>query len=166
MVKARTFDEHDVNRMIASLTSGFVQSMVGHPIDSIKIRMALPDNKHGFISTIKNMYSLEGLQPFYRGALPPSLGKMVSYCVFFTTNGYLKDLLIEYRGLGENGILSLMDTCMVGTVCGVILAPVQTPVEYIKIQLQADKHIEGVMFGRKYKVCHCVCAQHWHQHPR
>ena len=56
------------------------------------------------------MYVKEGFQPFYRGALPPSIGKMISYCVFFTTNGYLKDLLMDYRGLGEGDILSLSDT--------------------------------------------------------
>jgi len=163
MVKARAFDQHDYNRMIASLCSGFVQSMVGHPIDSIKIRMALPENKTGFIKTIRNMYVKEGLQPFYRGALPPSIGKMISYCVFFTTNGYLKDTLRDYRGLNEGEILSLSDTCLVGTVCGAVLAPVMTPVEYIKIQLQADKHIDGVMFGRKYKNmfdCTKRCIEH------
>merc|ERR1719461_2591991 len=60
---------------------------------------------------------------------------------------------MEYRGLDadKGDILSLSDTCLVGSVCGMILAPVMTPVEYIKIQLQADKHIDGQMFGRKYK---------------
>lgn len=85
--------------------------MVGHPIDSIKIRMALPENTTGFFGTIRSMYVKEGFQPFYRGALPPSIGKMISYCVFFTTNGYLKDLLMDYRGLNNEGdILSLSDT--------------------------------------------------------
>eukprot|EP01084_Bolivina_argentea_P219299 371977_1 len=150
MVKARKFDQHDYNRMIASLTSGFIQSNVGHPIDSIKVRMQEPGNVNGLFGTIKTMYTGEGLRPFYRGALPPSLGKMISYCVFFTTNGYLKDLLLQYRN-PESGILSLGDTCLVGTVCGMILAPVMTPVEFVKVQLQTDKHIDGVMFGRKYK---------------
>ena len=43
---------------------------------------------------------------------------------------------MEYRGLDANkgDILSLTDTCLVGSFCGMILAPVMTPVEYIKVR--------------------------------
>merc|ERR1712113_392395 len=104
----------------------------------------------GFLGTTIRMYRESGLKAFYRGALSPSLGKMVSYCVFFVTNGYLKDMLLAYRQ-PESGILSIGDTCLVGTVCGIILTPVMTPAEMIKVQLQFD-----VFEPRKYKgMTHC-----------
>eukprot|EP01083_Nonionella_stella_P071526 192143_1 len=142
-LEARTWNIHDTNRMIASLTSGFVQSMVGFPIDCIKVAMQRTAKESatrkppGFLGTTIRMYRESGLKAFYRGALSPSLGKMVSYCVFFVTNGYLKDLLIEFRQ-PEDGILSVADTCLVGTLCGVILTPVMTPSEMVKVQMQFD----------------------------
>eukprot|EP01084_Bolivina_argentea_P198234 339516_1 len=145
-VETRSWNIHDTNRMVASLTSGFVQSMVGHPIDCIKVQMqkdaqtyANPDN---FFKTTVRMYNENGIRAFFRGALSPSLGKMISYCVFFVTNGYLKDLLLAYRQ-PESGILSIGDTCLVGTLCGIILTPVMTPAEMIKVQLQFDVYSQG-----------------------
>ena len=82
-VEARTWNIHDTNRMIASLTSGFVQSMVGHPIDCIKVSMqrtardagsAHKKKPAGFVGTTIRMYREAGLKAFYRGALSPSLG--------------------------------------------------------------------------------------------
>lgn len=96
------------------------------------------------------------MKAFGRGAFPPAFGKMFAYCIFFTTNGYFKDLLIEYRrkqrGLSrdETVILSLTDTTLVGVFCGVILAPIVAPAELIKVQLQTDRDVGGSVFGRKY----------------
>lgn len=53
-------------------------------------------------------------------------------------------MLLAYRQ-PEDGILSIADTCLVGTVCGIVLTPVMTPAEMVKVQLQFD-----VFEPRKY----------------
>ena len=85
-IETRTWNIHDTNRMIASLTSGFVQSMVGHPIDCIKVAMQRTARENhptsvkqpkGFIGTTIRMYRESGLKAFYRGALSPSIGTII-----------------------------------------------------------------------------------------
>lgn len=58
----RKWNIHDYNRMIASMTSGFIQSLAGHPIDSIKVRMQTWEEsvKPNFWRAVKDMYVKEG----------------------------------------------------------------------------------------------------------
>jgi len=153
-IEIRAFNENDMDSMIASSVAGACATAAGHPIDTIKVRMQIADvkSKAGFIRTMYTVAKTEGMMPFYRGFLPPTLTKTVTTMLFFTTNSYIKENLIENQRrrlirknepVPDTIVLSLWETFYVAGFCGLLLCPFLSVAELIKIQLQSEKNIAG-----------------------
>ena len=143
----------DIDCMISSAVSGMCATIVGHPLDSLKVRMQMASQSdQGVIKTMYNIIKTEGIMPFYRGVLPPTAIKAFTTMVFFSTNNYLKENIISHKRqkyidanqqVPDKIILSLAETFGVAGFCGFMLFPFISVGEYIKIQLQNDKIFGG-----------------------
>eukprot|EP01084_Bolivina_argentea_P188765 324844_1 len=157
----RSWSRDDIDCLIASSISGAAATASGHPADSLKVRMQMASETNQ--SVFRTMYTIikqEGIMPFYRGVFPPSAVKSFTTAIFFTTNNYLKEIIIMYkrnRHIERNEpipnkiILSLLETFCVAGICGFMLFPFISTGELIKIQLQNDKNIDVTGKPREYK---------------
>jgi len=152
-VHIRPLNEDDIDCMFASCCAGMTATMVGHPIDSIKVRIQMAGSTNeGILRTMISMVKQEGIMPFYRGVFPPTVVKAITTMAFYTMNNYIKDnIIIQRRNnyiarnepVPDQIRLSLMETAAVAGFCGFMLFPFISTGELIKIQLQMDKNLEG-----------------------
>ncbi|KAI8049218.1 mitochondrial carrier domain-containing protein [Syncephalis plumigaleata] len=135
--------------LVAGGTAGFMEAMVCHPLDTIKVRMQLraaapgraqlkkPPAKRSFVGVGVDIVKREGPLALYKG-----LGAVVSGIVpkmairfssFEAYKGYLKNK--------ETGRVSTTATFFAGLGAGITEAVlVVTPMDVIKIRLQAQRH--------------------------
>lgn len=122
--------------MMSSAIAGSISTAAGHPMDSLKVRMQTSQFiKQSVFKTLFSVFKTEGLRPFYAGVIPPSAAKAVTCCFFFTANNYLKDLELQRQ---NKEILSLTETFLIAAFCGVLVSPIISMAEIVKIQLQND----------------------------
>lgn len=99
------------------------------------------------LKTVQKMWHHGGITSFFRGAVPPVTGRFFITAMFFTLNGYIKDTLISQKRLQDpikypantRVILPISQVFIIGATCGVILAPIISPIELVKVQLQLDQ---------------------------
>eukprot|EP01083_Nonionella_stella_P084105 232740_1 len=149
--KFRALNQDDMDHMVASAITGFCATITGHPVDSVKVRMqTAPQNQESVLRTMYTIIKQEGVMPFYRGVLPPSIVKSFTTMVFFTTNNYLKEhvqsskrnhYITHKQPVPSTIVLSLSETCAIAAFCGLLLTPFISVGELIKIQLQNDKNL-------------------------
>jgi solute carrier family 25 carnitine/acylcarnitine transporter 20/29 len=142
---------------IASGTfGGFAQVLVGHPLDTIKVRLQtqVPDPQTGKMpfsgmrDCAQKTFAGEGLAGLYKGAASPLLGAALHNAGVFFAYGQAKFLTgANKRGADLNRYL------WAGAIAGVPISLIETPVDLFKIKLQSQVgkgEYEGVIdCGRK-----------------
>jgi solute carrier family 25 (mitochondrial carnitine/acylcarnitine transporter), member 20/29 len=121
----------------AGTFSGIANLAIGHPFDTIKVRLqtASPGKFSGplncLVSTVKN----EGVLSLYRGATPPLLGKSAIHALMF--GGYAKSR--EFFGKPDQyGRFPFSACFLAGVVGGLAATPVATPIDQVKACLQVQ----------------------------
>lgn len=129
--------------------SGVMGILVGHPMDTIKIRsQTMPEKGIGQI--IVNTFKLEGLRGFYKGFLAPMLTTGVTASIFFGVYGNTLRVLRNQYGHPEeshcDGVISYplwyWDEFFSGAFAGAINTAVSAPVEAIKTRMQANAALD------------------------
>ncbi|KAJ3411929.1 hypothetical protein HDV05_001510 [Chytridiales sp. JEL 0842] len=122
----------------AGICSGVTKLIVGHPFDTVKVRMqtAPPGRFSGPWDCFKSTVGKEGLRALYKGATPPLLGwtLMDSTQMFTLTN--LRLLIQSTNKPGEK--LSVFQHALAGLGAGIVVSFVATPVELLKAKLQVQ----------------------------
>lgn len=74
----------DYHGFIAGVFSGVTKLVVGHPFDTIKVRLQTTKNAQfkGPLDCVMQTVRKEGLSGFYKGATPPLVGWMVMDSVY------------------------------------------------------------------------------------
>lgn len=134
----------NIKEILPGVTGGIVQSLIGHPFDTIKVKMVY--EKNGVLQCIKNSYQQNGLGAFYRGLTPPLLGcvflNSLAFYTFNCTNNYINNLTNNHtsnhtnniaNNLTNNHINNLISGCMAGTMTSFF----ECPIDYIKSQMQS-----------------------------
>ncbi|KAI0430355.1 mitochondrial carrier [Xylaria sp. FL1042] len=130
--------------LVAGGGAGMMEALVCHPLDTIKVRMQLSRRarqpgapSRGFIKTGAEIVRRETPLGLYKGLGAVLTGIVPKMAIRFTSFEAYKQLLAEK----STGTVSGSGTFMAGLAAGVTEAvAVVTPMEVIKIRLQAQHH--------------------------
>ncbi|KAB5523087.1 mitochondrial carrier domain-containing protein [Coniochaeta sp. 2T2.1] len=130
--------------LIAGGAAGMMEALVCHPLDTIKVRMQLSRRgrqpgmaKRGFIRTGTEIVKRETPLGLYKGLGAVMTGIVPKMAIRFSSFEAYKQLLADK----ETGSVSGRATFLAGLAAGVTEAvAVVTPMEVIKIRLQAQHH--------------------------
>lgn len=138
--------------IIAGLLSGASKVLLGHPFDTLKVRMQTDGNsgrfkglRHCFRETVKN----EGFRALYKGVIPPLVGWGLIDTVLIGTyvnvrEHFLKSKNAQGKTLEESPISHHF---LAGSFAGFTRAFVATPIELIKARLQVHYAKQDMISG-------------------
>ena len=69
----------------AGFISGSISTYLGHPLDTIKVRMQVGRHNHGISDSLKHIIKNEGFFGLYKGVLPPVIGYAPINALLFTS---------------------------------------------------------------------------------
>ncbi|KAF9273575.1 hypothetical protein BGZ88_003668, partial [Linnemannia elongata] len=122
---------------IAGVTSGVTKLVVGHPFDTVKVRMQVSgsDRFKGPLHCLMETLKKEGPRALYKGATPPLVGWAVMDSVMLGSLTYYRLLL---QGGDPNVRLTPFWSGIAGIGAGVTVSFIAAPVEHIKARLQVQ----------------------------
>ncbi|KAI8876669.1 mitochondrial carrier [Backusella circina FSU 941] len=132
---------------IAGNFGGMAQVLVGQPLDTIKVRLQLDQGKFkGAWDCAVQTVRKEGFFALYKGMASPLVGIGAVNALLFAANSNIKSRLQEY----PNQVLPLQKIALAGAGAGIINSVLASPVELLKIKLQAQFGSSGVNGGRHF----------------
>lgn len=125
---------------VAGVSSGITKAVVGHPYETIKIRLQT-EGAHGRFrglwDCVRATYTREGLRGFYKGLTPPLVGWMLMDAIMLGSLHNLKKFLGDMSGRKVQD-LAYWQHALAGTGSGWCVCLIATPVEVLKAQLQVQ----------------------------
>eukprot|EP01147_Barroeca_monosierra_P002699 gene2699-8115_t len=120
---------------------GILQVLVGHPLDTIKVRMQSSNYYRSLLHCLSETLCKEGASAFYKGVGPPLVMAGVLNGVMFGTNGTMKRL-VGYVCDEEPRNLSLLQVTAAALLTAPVYCAFVSPVELVKcrLQIQRDGH--------------------------
>lgn len=130
--------------LISGAFYGVSNSIVGHPLDTIKTKMQVLQEYQGksMVSSIRYLYRTEGLVGFFRGVFPPMCGGSLFRSAQFASFEAI------YTKLDKHSIFTqpipftggLEPRIIIGGIAsGTSRAIIENPFEYSKVQRQTGK---------------------------
>ncbi|ELR20561.1 carrier superfamily protein [Acanthamoeba castellanii str. Neff] len=139
-----------VKDVLSGCFAGVVGTCIGHPLDTVKVRLQTQSHYRGaldcFLSVVKN----EGVRSLYRGMGSPLVSLTILNMLSFSVYGQLKVKLQEWnqafvllaqedpRLTTTNSSSSDLPYFLAGAGVGAIATFLSTPFEMVKVQLQLD----------------------------
>ncbi|RJE26801.1 carrier protein [Aspergillus sclerotialis] len=144
---------------VAGVFSGIAKLSVGHPFDTVKVRLQTSKEGHfkGPLDCVLQTIRKEGISGLYKGATPPLVGWMVMDSVMLGSLTLYRRLLLDHvfsnpriraamPFMGNQTDLRTLPSFghgIAGIMAGTTVSFIATPVEHIKARLQiqyaADK---------------------------
>ncbi|KAI9219975.1 mitochondrial carrier domain-containing protein [Blastocladiella britannica] len=125
---------------IAGIASGATKLAVGHPFDTIKVRLqteGLHGRFGGAIDCLKKTVHREGFRGLYKGATPPLFGWAMMDSIQLGTLTNLR-LAIQRSHADPTQPLSMGEHALAGLGAGITVSFVAAPVELLKAKLQVQ----------------------------
>tara|TARA_B100001175_G_scaffold285828_1_gene267121 strand:+ start:911 stop:1654 length:744 start_codon:yes stop_codon:yes gene_type:complete len=113
----------ETNIIISSFCAGIVQTIVGHPLDTIKTRIQIDNNN--VRKVLSNIKKNENVLSLYKGGLMPLVGNSILNSFLFTYHYSLNKTINNHYATG----------LLTGCICGMVLSPF----ELIKCNLQNNR---------------------------
>jgi solute carrier family 25 carnitine/acylcarnitine transporter 20/29 len=153
---------HDYKGFVAGVFSGIAKLTVGHPFDTVKVRMQTTDSSRfrGPLECAMQTVKQEGVQGLYKGASPPLLGWMFMDSIMMGSLNVYRRLLSDHVYRVDKAALPSFGHGIAGMMAGATVSFIAAPVEHIKARLQiqyaarkADRLYSGPLdcLGRIYK---------------
>jgi len=121
---------------MSGLASGITKLVVGHPFDTIKVRMQIEGGNgrfNGLIDCVLQTAKKEGIRGFYKGATPPLIGWGISDSVMWGSLRVCQGLIQT-----NNTPLNIYQHTLAGVGAGIASCVVVTPIEQVKARLQVQ----------------------------
>ncbi|ODO04683.1 hypothetical protein I350_05292 [Cryptococcus amylolentus CBS 6273] len=140
--------------LVAGGTAGLAEALVCHPLDTVKVRIQLSkaqvaarSRSNGFFATGRHIISQEGPLSLYRGLGAVVSGIVPKMAIRFASFEVFKSWLSQ-----PDGSISPQATFLAGLGAGAMEAvAVVTPMEVVKIRLQAQHRPMGAMGSPRYR---------------
>ncbi|KAJ2720323.1 hypothetical protein GGI07_004662 [Coemansia sp. Benny D115] len=126
-----------IGEFAAGTVGGWAQVVVGHPFDTIKVRMQTqpsPPIYSGGMDCVRTTIRNEGASALYKGVTSPLAGIGFCNAVVFAANGYFMRLLQNNSGQP----LTLAQKAFAGGMAGGVMSFLNCPVELLKVKLQTQ----------------------------
>ncbi|CAO0802162.1 unnamed protein product [Mucor circinelloides] len=124
--------------LIAGTIGGWAQVAVGHPPDTIKVRLQTqptPPIYSGAMDCVRKLIKEEGPKGLYRGVMSPLAGIGFCNAVMFMANGWSRRML---QNGDEKRVLSIFEIGVAGSMAGSVMAFLNCPIELLKVKLQTQ----------------------------
>ncbi|KAI7903338.1 mitochondrial carrier domain-containing protein [Cokeromyces recurvatus] len=124
--------------LIAGTVGGWAQVVVGHPADTIKVRLQTqpsPPIYNGAMDCIRKLVKEEGVQGLYRGVTSPLAGIGFCNAIMFMANGWSRRIL---QNGDDKKTLSIFEIGVAGSFAGTVMAFLNCPIELLKVKLQTQ----------------------------
>ncbi|KAJ2120661.1 hypothetical protein IW147_004898 [Coemansia sp. RSA 720] len=138
-----------VGDFVAGTMGGWAQVVVGHPFDTIKVRMQTQPNPpiySGGMDCLRATLKGEGAAGLYKGVTSPLAGIGFCNAVVFAANGFFLRLL-QSNSLQP---LTLSQKAMAGGLAGGVMSFLNCPVELLKVKLQTQHALATVPGFKPY----------------
>lgn len=121
---------------IAGVFSGVTKNAVGHPFDSVKVRLQTSEGRFkGPLDCVVQTFKKEGIRGYYKGFTPPLVGWVFMDSVMLGSLHNYRKFLMNTLYKDEKK-LPLAGHCLAGVAAGWTVSFVAAPVEQIKARLQ------------------------------
>jgi len=116
-----------------SMTGGCVSTVLGHPLDTIKVHQQTQPNvsRVGLFHIAKNL----GAFQLFRGIGPPMMSQIIMNTVMFSVFRNVKEITSNSSVMDEN-----VSAMCAGLISGFATACLSTPSDWIKIQAQLSQN--------------------------
>lgn len=123
-----------VTGFIAGILSGVTKLVIGHPFDTLKVRLQVSGERfnHSVINCLRSTIRKEGIKGLYKGGTPPLFGWAVMDSVMLGSLSNYRRLLADEEGL------SYWQHSLAGLGAGLTVSFVATPIEHVKARLQVQ----------------------------
>lgn len=138
----------DARGFLAGAFSGATKCLVGHPFDTIKVRMQTSTDSQfqGSLDCLRKTIQNEGALALYKGVVPPLIGWLAMDSILLGSYTLYRRWLREKVPFNktlhrlEGGAVSLkpLSHGITGAMAGCTVCVVATPVEHIKARLQVQ----------------------------
>lgn len=124
---------------IAGMCSGVMKNAVGHPFDTIKVRLqtAPPGQFKGPMDCVMKTFVNEGVRGFYKGFTPPLVGWVLMDSVMLGSLQIYRRYIKEYLFPNEPK-MPLLGHMLAGVGSGWTVSFVAAPIEQFKARLQVQ----------------------------
>ncbi|KAH3681333.1 hypothetical protein WICPIJ_007686 [Wickerhamomyces pijperi] len=120
---------------LAGTFSGLAKNAVGHPLDTIKVRLQTTSTQFtGPLDCVRKTYATQGVKGFYLGFTPPLVGWVVMDSVMLGSLHNYRRIIKQNFYNGES--LDLKGHVAAGVMAGWTVSFIAAPVEYAKVKLQ------------------------------
>ncbi|RKP10217.1 mitochondrial carrier domain-containing protein [Thamnocephalis sphaerospora] len=130
--------DYHVRELVAGTVGGWAQVVVGHPFDTVKVRLQTQPNPplfRGPLDCVRKTVTREGVRGLFKGVYSPLMGIGICNATLFSTNENFRRLLQA----GDPGKeLTLSEMTLAGALSGAVLALVLCPMELVKIRMQVQ----------------------------
>ena len=113
--------------VVASAAAGCASTILGHPLDCVKVRMQMGNGQTSAATVCAEMLRREGVSAFSRGIGTPLANAILMNSVMFVTFAEAR------RRLPEGGAVGAL---LAGAFSGIVQATLSTPMDWAKIQAQ------------------------------
>ncbi|CAD7705013.1 unnamed protein product [Ostreobium quekettii] len=127
-------------RLISGALAGMTATTLTHPLDVVRLRLALPSNAHkGMLREFVTITRTEGVTALYKGLSPTLIG----IAPYAALNFACYDLFKHWFYGGSNSKQHVVSNLAIGAVSGTVAATVCYPLDTIRRRMQ--------MQGQMYK---------------
>mmetsp|Transcript_1826 Transcript_1826/g.1718 ORF Transcript_1826/g.1718 Transcript_1826/m.1718 type:complete len:110 (-) Transcript_1826:730-1059(-) len=106
--------------------------MIGHPLDTIKVRMQTANIRFGDCS--KLIYQKEGFWSFYKGVTMP----LTTFPITRAINLSIFDLVLRHGYQVKDRLPNYKEAFVAGMATGSFSSLMSTPIEIVKIRMQME----------------------------
>jgi solute carrier family 25 carnitine/acylcarnitine transporter 20/29 len=148
----------DWKGFVAGVFSGIGKLSVGHPFDTIKVRLQTSTKSQfkGPLDCVLQTFRREGINGFYKGATPPLIGWMCMDSLMLGSLTLYRRLLNEHvfqplrarptskqiwESDEEKKRLPIVGHAMAGMMAGWTVSLIAAPVEHVKARLQVQYQV-------------------------
>lgn len=121
-------------RLLAGAMAGMTGTALTHPLDTIRLRLALPNHPYkGMVNAFSVVYRTEGVRALYKGLIPTLAGIAPYAACNFASYDVAKKM---YYGDGANIKQDPMANLVIGGASGTFSATVCYPLDTIRRRMQ------------------------------
>lgn len=126
-----------IDGFIAGISSGIAKNLIGHPFDTVKVRLQTSNRFKGPVDCVLQTLKKEGIPGFFKGITPPMCGWVMMDSVMLGSLTIYRRLVKE-RIYPDHSKLPLTGHCIAGLGAGWTVSFVAAPVETVKARLQVQ----------------------------
>ncbi|CAG8502026.1 924_t:CDS:2 [Paraglomus occultum] len=149
-----------IQQATAGTIAGLAQVCVGHPFDTIKVRLQTQPNPplyNNATDCLKKTIAKEGIRGLYKGVTSPLMGIGFCNAILFTINGRIRNAI---QGPDKERQLTLSEIATSGALTGAFMGFVNCPVELVKIRLQLQRDNAVKLYNGTFDAATKIYAQH------